>query len=71
MSGERKGPLMATTRVKTTIGRELEVDDAELLDLRRLGLVASGRKRKDTAAASVATDEAEAPAAAESKGGAE
>lgn len=72
MTGKREGLNMSTTRVKTTLGLTLEVGDAELEDLRRQGLLLSGRKSKDDAAAPAASDDADAAEAeAETKGGAE
>lgn len=68
MSGKEKGLAMSTTRVKTTFGLTLDVDAAELEDLRRQGLVV--KAAKTSASAPADGDDAKADADAETKGGA-
>lgn len=54
-----------TTKVKTTLGFEVEADASELVDLQRQGLIAT---KKDDRAATAAIEQAEAEADAASKG---
>ncbi len=64
---------MTSTEVVTTFGKTVRVDERELADLTRQGLVVSKPKPKpkDTTAAPAGVDEAEALAEADTKGGAE
>ena len=50
---------MTAKKVRTTFGKVVEVDERELEDLRRQGLIAS-KPKKDPAPASAAVDDADA-----------
>lgn len=60
--------MSAKTKVHTTFGKAVEVDERELEDLQRQGLIAP--KPKGKGAAPAAPETAEAPAAADTERGA-